>query len=84
MRYLLSNSRRPADRKASYRQGEQRGVQSMIDFVLGFAFVAMIISPAFVATCLRHFTRIDFEPAQATASARRKDVPVARELRKRG
>lgn len=56
----------------------------MIDFVLGFAFVAMIISPAFVATCLRHFTKMDFELAQATAGARRKAAALAREIRKRG
>lgn len=32
----------------------------MIDFLLGFAFVAMIVSPAFVATCLRHMAKMDF------------------------
>lgn len=56
----------------------------MIDFVLGFAFVAMIISPAFVATCLRHFTRMDFELAQAPSTVRPKEAAVAREMRKRG
>ncbi len=49
----------------------------MLDFVLGFAFVAMILSPAALASCLRHFTRIEphpvpaEHPAHAGARARR-------------
>jgi hypothetical protein len=31
----------------------------MLDFVLGFAFVAMILSPAALASCLRHFSRLE-------------------------
>jgi hypothetical protein len=40
----------------------------MLDFVLGFAFVAMILSPAALATCLRHIARV--EPQMAPASSR--------------
>lgn len=32
----------------------------MLDFLLGFAFVAMIVSPAFLASCFRHLVRMDF------------------------
>jgi hypothetical protein len=44
----------------------------MLDFVLGFAFVAMILSPAALASCLRHFARIEAQavPANTRAQAR--------------
>jgi hypothetical protein len=40
------------------------------DFVLGFAFVAMILSPGFVAVCLRHLFKGDLDLAQAASPAR--------------
>jgi hypothetical protein len=44
----------------------------MLDFVLGFAFVAMILSPAALGTCLRHFTRMDPHAAPANHAAHAK------------
>jgi hypothetical protein len=37
----------------------------MLDFVLGFAFVAMILSPAALASCLRHFAHMEPHPVPA-------------------
>jgi hypothetical protein len=44
----------------------------MLDFVLGFAFVAMILSPAALATCLRHIAHMEpqLAPAESPAHAR--------------
>ncbi len=41
----------------------------MLDFVLGFAFVAMILSPAALASCLRHFARVAPHPVPTNARA---------------
>jgi hypothetical protein len=41
----------------------------MLDFVLGFAFVAMILSPAALGSCLRHFTRMEPHPVPANNAA---------------
>lgn len=43
----------------------------MLDFVLGFAFVAMILSPAALASCLRHLSRMEphLVPADSAAHA---------------
>jgi hypothetical protein len=38
-------------------------MDDMLDFVLGFAFVAMILSPAALAHCLRHIARIQPQTA---------------------
>jgi hypothetical protein len=45
----------------------------MLDFVLGFAFVAMILSPAALASCLRHFSRLEPQtvPAHGASHASR-------------
>jgi len=43
----------------------------MLDFVLGFAFVAMILSPAALGTCLRHLTRMEPHPVPANNAAQR-------------
>jgi hypothetical protein len=48
------------------------GMIDMLDFVLGFAFVAMILSPAALGTCLRHFTRMDPYAAPASHGAHAK------------
>jgi hypothetical protein len=42
----------------------------MIDFVLGFAFVAMILSPGLVAVCLRRLLKMDYNLARAASPAR--------------
>jgi hypothetical protein len=44
----------------------------MLDFILGFAFVAMILSPAALGTCLRHFTRMEPHAVPANAAAHAK------------
>lgn len=47
------------------------GMIDMLDFVLGFAFVAMILSPAALGTCLRHLTRMEPHPVPANNAAQR-------------
>ena len=37
----------------------------MLDFVLGFAFVAMILSPAALASCLRRIAQVQPEMPSA-------------------
>ncbi len=47
----------------------------MIDFLLGFAFVATMISPT-VAILLRHRSKMEWTPLQATGVAQaRKTAP---------
>jgi len=46
----------------------------MIDFLLGFAFVAMILSPAALASCLRHFSRLEPHTVQAHGGIRPHEV----------
>ena len=42
----------------------------MVDFLLGFAFVAMILSPLVLASCLKHFSRLEPHPVQAQGAIR--------------
>jgi hypothetical protein len=55
----------------------------MLDFVLGFAFVAMILSPAALATCLRHFSRMEPHPVPADSAIQAGPHPRHEQIRRR-
>ncbi|HTW61176.1 MAG TPA: hypothetical protein VMD55_05160 [Terracidiphilus sp.] len=58
VRYLSSQVANHAEQLSGTLEHTLEGIYDMLDFVLGFAFVAMILSPAALAHCLRHIARI--------------------------
>jgi hypothetical protein len=58
------------------------GLHTMLEFVLGFAFVAMILSPAALATCLRHFSRMEPHPVPADNLAQVREHAGREQLRR--
>jgi hypothetical protein len=45
----------------------------MIDFLLGFAFVATMISPT-IAILLRHRSKVEWTPLQAAGTVRQRET----------
>jgi hypothetical protein len=60
------------------------GIFIMLDFVLGFAFVAMILSPAALASCLRHLSRMEPHAIPADGAVRAREHNSRKPMRRVG
>jgi hypothetical protein len=84
VRYLSSQVANHAEQLSGTLEHALEGIYDMLDFVLGFAFVAMILSPAALASCFRHIARIAPEPAVAHIPARARLRARLQKMRRAG